>query len=189
MMHRFQRWFHIPSVAKILFLLLLFPLGAVYMYWYDNGNRTVGEAVLIFVVVAGFPVIIGLLIFMGGYTAVRKLIRDRSDTSVLPLFDEGSVTYPTSILAYMKSPCIDGTIAGLPAVVEPVNISGNNEPPKLRFTFRPLYRHDRNGSFDEYIEFEIGKLSSRLRHDVKPEVLQFVAELKEKGYYYDFPDE
>jgi|GEM_PF-2703463 len=189
MMHRFQRWFHIPSVAKILFLLLLFPLGAVYMYWDDNGNRTVGEAVLIFVVVAGFPVIIALLIFMGHYTVIRKLIRDRSDTSVLPLFDEGSITYPTSILASMKSACIDGIIAGLPVVVEPVDISSDDEPPKVRFTFRPLYRHDRNGSFDEYIEFEINRITSRLRHDVKPEVLQFVEDLKEKGYYYDFPDE
>ena len=149
------------------------------------------------------PVSFILNLFIYGSRPCRmteRLINDSTEKSIITLFDNGftidSFSIPFSEIYgrwpfdfnffSFKAPCLKGTISGLPVVVSALP-STRIRFAYIDFSFTPLLIHGVKTDKDEDIWFNMGKGQfgmgkSRLNKDIKPNVLEFVDALKEKGY-------
>ena len=120
---------------------------------------------------------------VNSFKVINRLLADTSSTSILPLFDPGyevGFKDKESRIGYTL-PNIHGKIAGLPVVVYYTPPSKYTKR-LLEFRFYPMMRPDSSTIFEDHMSF-IMRWVKRLEDDIKPEVREFVADLKQKGYY------
>ncbi len=135
------------------------------------------------------PVIISSLFTIGYcikginyYRIIARLINDTSEKSIIPLFDDGfsiENADEKGKIEYTKEN-FKGTISGLPVEIRffPADRATWSS---LSFSFYSLSKEGFGSNVSRYISFNMN-WRNRLKKDVKPEVLKFVADLKERGY-------
>lgn len=134
--------------------------------------------------ISGCLSLVSLLYAMSSYSAIEKLLKDTSERSLMPLFDEGYTLVPED----KKNPLMLTTenlkakIAGIPLTVS--FIAGGDEgryPPSIKFVFYPLYHPKYSYEQEKTLSFDLDS-SSNLTRDIKPDIQRFVEELKASGY-------
>jgi hypothetical protein len=118
---------------------------------------------------------------LNSFRVIRRLTEDTSAFAVTPLFDDGymiGTRYEKSWF-FFTTPCINASISSLPVTIyyEP---SSRSNPSYITFRFQPLAKDGSKRIYSEWITFTL-RFRKRLSTDIKPQVLQFTAGLKEKG--------
>ena len=119
---------------------------------------------------------------LNSFRVIRRLTEDTSAFAVTPLFDNGyaiGTRYEKSWF-FFTTPCINATISSLPLTIyyEP---SSRSSPSYIAFKFRPLAKEGSKRIYVESINFTL-RFKKRLSTDIKPQVAQFVAGIREKGF-------
>lgn len=116
------------------------------------------------------------------YRTMRRMIEDRSDLSILPLFREGYaiMLHNEDNRMFFTTERIKGEISGLPVTVS-FSQGSLASWPTLVFSFYPLHHTTLGERTSMYLSFKLN-IRNRLKKDIKPEVLLFVNDLREKGY-------
>lgn len=116
------------------------------------------------------------------YRTMRRVIEDRSALSILPLFRDGYsvMLHNEHSRLFFTTERIRGDIHGFPVTVSFAQGSPASRP-TLVFSFYPLHHTVLGTRTSTYLIFRLN-LRNRLKKDIKPEVLQFINDLREKGY-------
>lgn len=141
-------------------------------------SRIVLFSMLLSGAVTGFFVLRGL----GFYRTMRRILQDRSTLSILPLFREGYAVllHNEHNHIFFTTERIKGEISGLPVTVA-FSQGSPASWPALVFSFYPLHHATLGERTSVYLSFKLN-IRNRLKKDIKPEVLRFVNDLREKGY-------
>ncbi len=116
------------------------------------------------------------------FKTINRFKNDTTENSIIPLFDNGYTILLDDLeskISFTKEN-LKGTIGGLPVEVffrPPIRI----EYPCLIFRFYPLLQPDSGNDITKIIDFSLS-FRYRLKKDIKPDVLKFVADLKARGY-------
>ncbi len=116
------------------------------------------------------------------YRTMRRIAEDRSELSILPLFREGYAVllHNEHSRIFFTTERIKGEISGLPVTVA-FSQGSPASWPALVFSFYPLNHATLGERTSMYLSFKLN-IRNRLKRDIKPEVLRFVNDLREKGY-------
>lgn len=116
------------------------------------------------------------------FNTAESFINDVSDRSVIPLFDNGYTisTDNEDSKLFFTTEKLKGTIEGLPVTVSFPRLT-RKAWPALTFNFYPLLQPGNELPQQRKKSYPLG-ITLRLTKDIKPDVLQFVMELKEQGY-------
>jgi len=116
------------------------------------------------------------------FRTMKRIMEDTSDLSILSLFDDGHAVILGNEHSriFFTTERIKGDISGIPVVVS-FSQGSRASWPSLVFSFYPLYHPTLGNRTSTYLSFKLN-IRNRLKKDIKPEVLQFVKELKAKGY-------
>ncbi|MBX2905273.1 MAG: hypothetical protein KF744_04495 [Taibaiella sp.] len=141
-------------------------------------SRIVMFTMLLSGAITGFFVLRGISF----YRTMRRIIEDRSSLSVLPLFREGYnvLLHNEHNRIFFTTERIKGDISGMPVTVA-FSQGSPASWPALVFSFYPLHHATLGTRTSMYLSFKLN-LRNRLKKDIKPEVLRFVNDLREKGY-------
>jgi hypothetical protein len=171
-----------------LWIVGIFMVFSAVMYFFLWASGTEEDSVTErLLIVLFFDGIIGIIVFLMlliNYTMIGKLINDKSERSIIPLFDNGYSTLHGNFRHIFKDICLKGTISGLPITVTIENIAGRQSQPAVKFTFYPLAHLFKGREIEMSVEYKMN-FRKRLKGDIKPEVLKFVEDLKSKGYVAD----
>jgi len=116
------------------------------------------------------------------YRTMRRILADQSALSILPLFREGYAVllHNEHNSIFFTTERIKGEISGLPVTVA-FSQGSPASWPALVFSFYPLNHATLGERTSMYLSFKLN-IRNRPKKDIKPEVLRFVNDLREKGY-------
>jgi len=120
--------------------------------------------------------VLGGLIFFG---AIGSIIKNESEISIVPLFDNGYIIELQNEGKRIKytTEFLKGTISDIPAIV-----TFYHDPRSPFSTLFFTFSLSQNGkNIEQSISFDMG-FNRRLKKDIKPEVLKFISDIKEKEY-------
>ena len=171
----------------VLFAALQFTVPFLFIYFITDAAFIAAccgaSIVLVFGLAYTLPAAIAFKVIPG-------LLADTSSFSILPLFDAGYTvafrgkdsmfTGKVSRYSYAQ-PNIHAAIMGLPVVVYFIP-QFKTQQRQIVFRFYPLLRPGSNTIFEDKRAFDM-PWTKRLETDVKQEVRDNAAELKQKGYY------
>jgi len=128
--------------------------------------------------VTGFFVLRGLSF----YRTMRRILQDKSALSILPMFREeyAVLLHNEHNHIFFTTERIRGEISGMPVTVA-FSQGSPASWPALVFSFYPLHHATLGERTSVYLSFKLN-IRNRLKKDIKPEVLRFVNDLREKGY-------
>lgn len=141
-------------------------------------SRIVLFSMLLSGAITGFFVLRGISF----YRTMRRIIEDRSELSILPLFREGYAVllHNEQNRIFFTTERIKGEISGMPVTIA-FSQGSPASWPALVFSFYPLHHATLGERTSVYMSFKLN-IRNRLKKDIKPEVLRFVNDLREKGY-------
>jgi hypothetical protein len=137
-----------------------------------------------FALIAGATLLSSVIEFFRGkfyFYALRRIAEDKSERAIFPLFDNGysSELVDEKSLFSDTREIIKGNIMGVPVELSlnsPYRYGGG---PELKLCFIAA-----DESFGKPAVVFSLDMALHLKKDIKPEVLQFVSDLKAKGYRY-----
>jgi len=115
---------------------------------------------------------------------IEKLIRDTSEISIMPLFDDYTVSLSDEKSKYFfTTQYLKGHIAGLPVEVH-CNPGSRSSYANISIDIRVSKKgyvkmEDR---IDTRLTYYVNMFTKKLEKDIKPELLKQIARLKENGY-------
>ncbi len=169
---------------KVIFIAVLsFAGGLLLLMLLSGSDRLLMGRALIFAGISSFFAT-SVYAFRGlsYFRVMKRIMDDTSEKSIHPLFDDGYtiVLNNEANSVFFTTERLKGDIGGLPVLVA-FSQGSRASWPSLIFSFYPLAHSSLGNRTSRYLSFKMG-LRNRLKKDVKPEVLQFVADLKGKGY-------
>ena len=116
------------------------------------------------------------------FTTTNKIIAEDSNKSIIPLFDDGYTIDLINIEStlFFTTERLKGRISDFPVAVSYTPRSSRG-PAELVFAFYPLSHSGTEIKSSRSISFTLNFLKE-LSTDIKPEVLEFVEQLKSEGY-------
>jgi len=168
------------GLTLLSFLVSSLFFGSVYLA--DDRTAPFGLIIAFTLLCAIVPALITTIKGINFFKTIKRLLEDEGDRSILPLFDNGfeiQLVNEHSKLFFTKQE-IHGSISGLPVRIAFWQSSRLNQA-ALFFSFSPLSHHLFGKKAERGISCRIS-LRNRLKKDIKPEILQFVEDLKSKGY-------
>lgn len=116
------------------------------------------------------------------FRTMKRITEEDTARSITELFDEGYsiILHNEHSRIFYTTEWLKGDIGGMPVVVS-FSQGSRASWPALVFSFYPLYHPTLGNRTSTYLSFKLS-LRNRLRKDIKPEVLQFVKDMKAKGY-------
>ncbi len=168
---------------KVLFMAALtFLAGAVILILTGAGETDpVGVVMFSAVICAVFT---GTFVIRGinHFRTMRRITTDTSDRSILSLFDDGYsvVLNNENSRLFYTTERLKGEISGFPVIVS-FEQGSRASWPTLVFSFFPLNHPTLGNRTSAYYGVKLS-LRNRLRKDVKPDVLRFAKDLRDKRY-------
>ena len=170
---------------KRILAISILQIAACYFIIYYSFSTN--EDVHTFLWATGFAIfcffILYLLFFypaMNSFKVIQRLTDETEKHSIVPLFDPGYTIGLQDEKSWIlfTTPCINATISGLPVLIS--YFSAFRDWSQITFKFFPLMREGSKRICVEYISFNL-YFVKRLKKDIKPDVLKFVADAKAKG--------
>jgi hypothetical protein len=175
-------------------------------FWEYNSNKVFYIAILSFLCGIVFFMLVGLtetdalsVLLMAGigcavttiiiiirglnfFRTMKRITEDDTARSITELFDEGYtiILHNEHSRFFYTTESLKGEIAGMPVIVS-FSQGSRASWPALVFSFYPLYHATLGNRTSKYLSFKLS-IRNRLRKDIKPEVLQFVKDMKARGY-------
>ena len=178
---------------KLILLFVLMYVAGVVFFWLslhaqmlDKGHEVVFFIPFIFSLVLSVVFAINGFVY---FNVVEKIKNDTSQKSIMPLFDSGFTVelYDQRKLFAITKQSLRGTIFGYPVKVL-FRLGNKYYWPILKFNFTVSSINVNETTFEESIWSKMPcfpyrmVLLPQLRNDVKPDVIEFLEGLKDKGY-------
>jgi hypothetical protein len=169
---------------KVLIIALVSFLGffMLFVLLSRSGDIPMGYATIASVVLAGFYTFVEVVRGQNHFRVMTRTTQDTSERSIRTLFDDGYnvVLQNDSSSLFFTTERLKGDIEGFPVVVS-FSQGSRASWPSLVFSFYPLAHASLGNRTSRYLSFKM-TLRNRLKKDIKPDVRQFIADLKAKGY-------
>ena len=187
-----KKFWELNKTKVILLFVSIYVVGLLFFCLslhariFDKGHEVTFLIPLIFSLALSAVFVIRGTIY---FSVIDKIKIDTSQKSITPLFDNGFVLEldDQRKLLLITKQLLHGTISGYPVKVS-FRLGNKYNWPIIKFTFTVSSINIKETSTEESIWFKMPcfpyrmVLLPQLRKDIKPEVLDFIEGLKEKGY-------
>jgi len=172
--------FKFLRIAGLAYVLCLLAVTVAYLQ--SGPNRNMSMVILGPIIVSAIATTLSILIGLWKFRAASSLVKENSDTSLLPLFDNGYSILLTNTDSrfFFTGERLRASISGLPVSID-FSKEFSTKRQTIVFSFYPLINLQTGEKAIQTKSYYTG-IRHVLFKNIKPDVLQYVEKLKIEGF-------